>query len=82
MQRKSSLKFKFLGYVGSIVVISFLFTIIFVTTKANNSSFKQTMSMATETGHRYSSEIKDMMGKPLLIARTIASSYAGIKEQG
>ena len=82
MVRKSSLKFKFLGYVGGVVIISFLATIIIVAAKANTTSYEKSMTAAREMGFRYSNVIKNMMSQPLDTSRALSSTFSGIKESG
>jgi len=80
MKKNLSLKFKFLGYVGTVVVLAFIITIVIVASEANKTASDKTMEGAIQTGHRYSNEVKDLLGKPLDTARAIAASFSGIKE--
>ncbi|MGM0418577.1 MAG: methyl-accepting chemotaxis protein [Thermodesulfobacteriota bacterium] len=82
MKKNLSLKFKFLGYVGTVVVLAFIITIVIVASKANETAYDKTMEGARQTGHRYSNEVKDLLGKPLDTARAIAASFSGMKESG
>lgn len=82
MGKRRSLKFKFMAYVGSIVLLGFLTTIVIVGTKANKTAYDKSMAAAWETGFRYSNEVKDLMTLPLDTSRALSSVFSGIKESG
>ena len=82
MKKRTSLKMKFLLYVGSVVILAFVSTIIFVGIKANNAAYNLTINSAEESGYRYSNYTRDLMTKPLDTARVIARMFSGLKQSG
>jgi methyl-accepting chemotaxis protein len=80
MGKRRSLKFKFMAYVGSVVFLGFLLTIIIVANKSNKTAYDKSMDAAWETGYRYSNQVKDLMTLPLDTARALSSAISGIKK--
>jgi methyl-accepting chemotaxis protein len=79
MGKHTSLKVKFLGYVGSVVFLSFVITIVIVASKANKIAYEKSVATAKETGFRYSNQVKILLSRPLDVSRTLSSMFTGIK---
>lgn len=76
----TSLKVKFLIYVGSAVIITFVLSTILVVYEADKIAFGLSSSYLDESGHRYSNFVKEKLTRPLETAKTMSAMFSGVRE--
>ena len=82
MDRKSSLKVKFIAYVGSLVIAAFLITTILVVLKSRNIAYELSKSSLNQSGHRYSNFVTEKMARAVETSNTMSALFSGIKQAG
>jgi len=82
MEKKSSLKLKFMIYVGSMVIAAFMLTILLVVIKTNKIAYDLSAYSLEESGYRYSNYVQGNLRRTVKVASTMSTVFSGAKEAG
>jgi methyl-accepting chemotaxis protein len=82
MIRSLALKTKMIVSIGGVAVLAFAVTIAFVSVKASRMAKEGSVETADQIAYRYASVVENELDAAMDTARTLAQSFAGIKESG
>jgi methyl-accepting chemotaxis protein len=80
--RNLKLRTKLLISICSVAWLAFAVTITYVGYNARNLAEKEALDKARESAYRYANLVQAELGKSMDVARTVALSFQGMKQQG
>ena len=80
--RNLKLRTKLLLSICSVAWIAFTVTITYIGYNARNLAEKEALDKARESAYRYANLVKAELGQPMDVARALARSFEGMKQQG
>ena len=80
--RNLKLRTKLLISICSVAWLAFAITITYVGYNARNLAEKEALDKARESAYRYANLVQAELGKSMDVARTVALSFQGMKQQG
>jgi methyl-accepting chemotaxis protein len=80
--RNLKLRTKLLISICSVVWIAFAVTITYIGYNARNLAEKEALDKARESAYRYANLVQAELGRSMDVARTVALSFQGMKQQG
>jgi methyl-accepting chemotaxis protein len=80
--RNLKLRTKLLLSICSVAWIAFAATITYIGYNAKSMAEKEALDKARESAYRYANRVQEELGRSMDIARTVALSFQGMKQQG
>ena len=80
--RNLKLRTKLLLSICSVALIAFAVTITYIGYNARNLAETEALDKARESAYRYANLVQAELGRSMDVARTVAFSFQGMKQQG
>ncbi|MCB2145718.1 MAG: HAMP domain-containing protein [Deltaproteobacteria bacterium] len=80
--RNLKLRTKLLLSICSVAWLAFTVTITYIGYNARNLAEREALDKARETAYRYANQVKSELGQPMDVAKALARSFEGMKQQG
>ena len=80
--RNIKLRTKLLLSICSVALIAFAATIAYISFSASNMAETEALDKARESAYRYANLVQAELGRSMDVARTVAFSFQGMKQQG
>lgn len=80
--RNLKLRTKMLLSICSVAWLAFAVTVTYIGYNARDLAEKEALDKARETAYRYANQVKAELGHPMDVAKALARSFEGMKEQG
>jgi methyl-accepting chemotaxis protein len=80
--RNLKLRTKLLLSICSVAWLAFTVTVTYIGYNARNLAEREALDKARESAYRYANQVKAELGQPMDVAKSLARSFEGMKEQG